>query len=379
MKTLIKKSLILTAVVLFAVACNKPADKKAQLADLKKQRDELNMQIQSLEQELGGSDSLANKKMTTVAITEAEKSSFDHYIEVQGKVDGEDNIAVSAQTPGLITAVLVKEGDAVKKGEVMALTDNSVLQQQIENVKTQLNFATNLYNKQKALWDQEIGSEVQYLTAKNNKESLEANLAALNDQLEMTKIKSPINGTVEEVNLKVGQMASPGMPAVRVVNFSSAKVVADISETYASRVKKGDKVIVFFPDFKKEIETKIHFTSKYINPVNRTFLTEVKLRPSDIEYRANMLAVVKINDYTNPSTFVIPVSLLKDSSSGKYIYTAKEENGRLIARRKIVEVGRTYNGMAEIISGLEKGDKIITTGYNNLVEGQLIKLNGTQD
>ncbi|HAH57500.1 MAG: efflux RND transporter periplasmic adaptor subunit [Lentimicrobium sp.] len=379
MKTLIKKSLILTAVVLFAVACNKPADKKAQLADLKKQRDELNMQIQSLEQELGGSDSLANKKMTTVAITEAEKSSFDHYIEVQGKVDGEDNIAVSAQTPGLITAVLVKEGDAVKKGEVMALTDNSVLQQQIENVKTQLNFATNLYNKQKALWDQEIGSEVQYLTAKNNKESLEANLAALNDQLEMTKIKSPINGTVEEVNLKVGQMASPGMPAVRVVNFSSAKVVADISETYASRVKKGDKVIVFFPDFKKEIETKIHFTSKYINPVNRTFLTEVKLRPSDIEYRANMLAVVKINDYTNPSTFVIPVSLLKESSSGKYIYTAKEENGRLIARRKIVEVGRTYNGMAEIISGLEKGDKIITTGYNNLVEGQLIKLNGTQD
>ena len=376
MKTIMNKSLILAAMVLFAVACNNTTDKKAQLADLKKQRDELNIKIQSLEQEM---DSTANKKMTTVAITQAKESAFDHYIEVQGKVDGEDNIAVSAQTPGLITTVLVKEGDAVKKGQVMALTDNNVLKQQIENVKTQLSFATNLYNKQKSLWDQEIGSEVQYLTSKNNKESLESNLAALIDQLEMTKIKSPINGTVEEVNLKVGQMASPGMPAVRVVNFSSAKVVADISETYASRVKRGDKVIVVFPDFNKEIETKIHFTSKYINPVNRTFLTEVKLKPSDVEYRANMLAVVKINDYTNPSTFVIPVSLLKESSSGSYIYTAQQENGKLIARRQVIETGRTYNGMAEIISGLETGDKIITTGYNNLVEGQLIKINGTQD
>ncbi|GAB1404747.1 efflux RND transporter periplasmic adaptor subunit [Lentimicrobium sp.] len=369
----------MAALVFIAAACNKAEDKQARLADLKKQRDELNIKIQSLEQELSGSDSLANKKMTTVAITPAEQQVFDHYIEVQGKVDGEDNIAVSAQTPGLVTAVLVKEGDRVSKGQVLALTDNSVLKQQIENVKTQLSFATNLYKKQKALWDQEIGSEVQYLTSKNNKESLEANLAALNDQLEMTKIKSPINGTVEEVNLKVGQMASPGMPAVRVVNFSSAKVLADISETYAPKVKKGDKVIVYFPDFDKEIETKIHFTSKYINPVNRTFSTEVRLQPGYIEYRANMLAVVKINDYTNPSAFVIPVSLLKESSAGKYLYLAKQENGKLTARRTEVKTGRTYNGMAEVLSGLKQGDKIITTGYNNLVEGQLIKINGTQD
>ena len=371
--------MILAIMVLFAVACNKTADKKTQLADLKKQRDELNIKIQTLENEMGSNDSTANKKMTTVAITEATKSAFDHYIEVQGRVDGEDNIAVSAQTPGVITSVLVKEGDAVRKGQVMALTDNSVLKQQVENLKTQLSFATNLYNKQKALWDQEIGSEVQYLTSKNNKESLEANLAAMNDQLEMTKIKSPINGTVEEVNLKVGQMASPGMPAVRVVNFASAKVVADIAEAYAQRVVKGDKVIVSFPDFNKEIETKIHFTSKYINPVNRTFLTEAKLKPSDVEYRANMMAVVKINDYSNPSTFVIPVSLIKESSSGSYVYLAREENGKLTARRQAIEVGRTYNGMAEVKSGLEQGDKLITTGYNNLVEGQLIKVNGTKD
>lgn len=379
MKTIMKKSMILVAMVIIAAACNKSADKKAQLDDLKKQRDELTVKIQTLEEELGKKDNTANQKMTTVAITEVKESAFDHYIEVQGKVDGEDNIAVSAQTPGVITTVLVKEGDAVRKGQVMALTDNSVLRQQVENIKTQLSFATNLYNKQKTLWDQEIGSEVQYLTSKNNKESLEANLATMNDQLEMTKIKSPINGTVEEINLKVGQMASPGMPAVRVVNFSSAKVVADISETYAQRVNKGDKVIVSFPDFGKEIETKIHFTSKYINPVNRTFTTEVRLQPGEVTYRANMLAVVKINDYTNPSTFVIPVSLIKESSSGSYIYLAREENGKLMARRQVIEVGATYKGMAEVTSGLQKGDKLITTGYNNLVEGQLIKVNGSKD
>ncbi|HPG33420.1 MAG TPA: efflux RND transporter periplasmic adaptor subunit, partial [Lentimicrobium sp.] len=213
------------------------------------------------------------------------------------------------------------------------------------------------------------------LTAKNNKESLESNLAAMNDQLEMTKIKSPINGTVEEVNLKVGQMASPGLPAVRVVNFSSAKVVAEIAEAYAPKIKPGDKVLVSFPDFNTEISTKVHFTSKYINPVNRTFLTEVKLGPGKVEYRANMIAVVKINDYSNPSTVVIPVSLVRESASGKYIFVSKVENGKMVARRQVVVIGNTYNGMAEITQGITEGDKIITTGYNSLVDGQLIRVN----
>jgi RND family efflux transporter MFP subunit len=190
----------------------------------------------------------------------------------------------------------------------------------------------------------------------------------------MSKIKSPINGSVEEVNLKLGQMASPGMPAVRVVNFSSVKIVAEISEAYASKIKVGDKVIVSFPDFDTDIEAKIHFTSKYINPINRTFLTEIRLGASKVEYRANMMAVVKINDYSNPSTVVIPVSLVKESSTGKFVYLAKDENGKLLARRQIVSVGNTYNGMVEVTDGLAQGDKIITTGYNSLVEGQLIKV-----
>jgi RND family efflux transporter MFP subunit len=370
-----KKNLFFLVLVIVAIACSKPADKKSELEKLKKEHDAISQKIKTLETELKGSDSTSGNKVTSVSVTEAISSEFNHYLEVQGKVDGEDNIAVSAQIPGAITAVYVKEGDAVRKGQVLAQTDNSVLQQQVESMKQQVAFATNLFIKQKALWDQQIGSEVQYLTSKNNKESLEKNLAALNDQMEMTRIKSPINGSVEEVNLKVGQLASPGLPAVRVVNFSQAKVVAEIAEAYAPKVKPGNKVIVFFPDFNTEIISQVRFTSKYINPVNRTFLTEVRLGPSKVEYRANMMAVVKINDYHNASAFTVPVTLIREAQSGKYIYVSKEENGKLVARRLPVTVGSTYNGLAEITSGISAGEKIITTGFNSLIDGELIQVN----
>jgi RND family efflux transporter MFP subunit len=373
MKT-INKSIIFLLLLAMAVAC-KPADKKAELEKLKKEHDELAVKIKALETELQVSDTTKVDKVTAVAITEAKTAEFNHYLEVQGKVDGEDNIAVSAQMAGSITAVFVKEGDQVRKGQILAQIDNSIIQQQIASTKQQLDFATNLYNKQKALWDQQIGSEVQYLTAKNNKENLEKALLTLNEQVEMTRIKSPINGSVEEVNLKVGQMASPGLPAVRVVNFSTVKVVAEIAEAYAPKVSVGDKVIVFFPDFNTEIASQIRFTSKYINPVNRTFQSEVRLGPSKVEYRANMMAVVKINDYRNPSAFAVPITLIRDSQSGKFIYVAKEENGKLVARRLPVTVGSTYNGLAEITTGIATGDKIITTGFNSLIDGELIQAN----
>lgn len=367
------KILISLIVITFVTSCGSN-DKRAELESLIKQREELDSKIRTLEAELDTNNN-QKRRTSSVQITEVTKEPFNHYIEVQGRVDGEDNIGVSAQVPGVVTAVYVKEGDRVTKGKVLAQLDNSVLQQQLESAKTQLEFATNVYNKQKALWDQQIGSEIQFLTAKNNMESLQKNVAALNDQLEMTRIKSPINGSVEEINLKVGQMASPGMPAVRVVNFSTVKVLADISETYGSQVKPGARAIVQFPDLNKEIETKVHFTSKYINPVNRTFQTEIRLKPGDIEYRANMIAVVKINDYTNPDAIVIPVSLIRETTDGKYIYVAQSASSELQAHRKPIETGKTYNGMTEVLKGLEVGDKVITTGYTSLVDGQLLKVN----
>ncbi|NOU48851.1 MAG: efflux RND transporter periplasmic adaptor subunit [Bacteroidales bacterium] len=367
-----KRNVILVALLAFAVACSGPADKKSELAKLKKQHDELAVKIKTLESELNTTGEVVVKNLVNVVVTEAKPVEFNHYIEVQGKVDGEDNIAVSAQMPGAITAVYVKEGQSVRKGQVLAQIDNSVMQQQLANMEQQLAFVTNLYNKQKALWDQKIGSEVQFLTAKNNKESLEKNLDALKDQLEMTKIKSPINGSVEEVNLKVGQMASPGLPAVRVVNFNTVKVVAEMAEAYTSKIEPGNKVVIYFPDLKSEISSEISFTSKYINPVNRTFITEVKLAPGEIEYRANMIAVVKINDYQNTAAFTVPITLIRESPKGNFIYVARQEDGYLVARRLPVTIGRTYNGLAELLTGVTTGEKIITTGFNNLMDGQFI-------
>lgn len=368
----------LLLIVLIAFACGGPSgneDKKTrQLEKLKEQHAKLDQQIRQLEEELNKGKEPVMRTIP-VQLTEVKTEMFSHFIEVQGRVDGEDNIAVSAQLPGVVTTVYVKEGDRVSKGQVMAQLESSALQQQYESARTQLEFATNVYNKQKALWDQQIGSEIQFLTAKNNKEAAEKGVAALREQLEMNKIKAPVSGSVEEVNLKVGQMASPGMPAIRVVNFSSVKVVTDIAEAYAPKVKPGARVIISIPDLNKDIESKVDFTSKYINPVNRTFLTEIRLKPGQIDYRANMIAKVRINDYNNPEAIVVPVSVVRETANDRYLFVAENQDGKVVAKRRTVKLGQTYNGMAEITEGLKPGDKIITTGFNNLEDGQPLQVN----
>lgn len=368
----IYRIVVFTYLLLILASCGS-SDKSAELEKLKKERSELDARIKTLESEIPSRGD-STLKAVSVQITEIQETGFNHYLEVQGIVDGEDNIGLSAQMPGVITAIYVKEGDRVKKGQVLAQIENSALQQQYESAKTQLDFATSVYNKQKALWDQEIGSEIQYLTARNNKETAEKGVAALGEQLEMTKIKSPINGTVEELNLRIGQMASPGMPAIRVVNFSNVKVVAEIAEAYAQSVKRGAEVIIEIPDLDKEIQAKIDFTSKYINPVNRTFSTEIRLKPGELEYRANMVARVSILDYSNPDALTVPLSVVRETTDGQYIYVARKNENQWIAKRQPIKIGKTYNGVAEVIEGLKSGDKVITSGNQNLVDGQILKV-----
>jgi RND family efflux transporter MFP subunit len=368
------KAIISLSILVLLAACSSTVDKRAELDKLKKQHDQLADQIKKLETELKLNDS-TSVQFTDVMVTRVQSSEFNHYIEVQGKVDGEDNVAVSPQIPGVVTAVYVKDGDRIHKGQVLAQLDDNVLKQQIVGIKQQLDFATNLFKKQKALWDQKIGSEVQFLSAKNTKEALEENLATLQQQLEMYRIKSPINGTVEEVGVKVGQMAAAGvLPAFRVVNFNTAKILADIAEVYAPKVKPGNNVMIYFPDFNEEMKSTIRFSSKYINPTNRTFQIEVRLGASKVDYRANMIAVVKINDYYNPKALVLPINLVKDSQDGKFLFLAKEEGGKVFARKQKVEIGQIYNGLVEIISGLKEGDNVISTGFNSLIEGQAVKI-----
>ncbi|MFC2101581.1 efflux RND transporter periplasmic adaptor subunit [Bacteroidota bacterium] len=361
---------LLLGVILFLASCGGSEDKEAKLEQLKKDRDNLSMEIMKLEKEIYPD---GNIKTMTVRIDTLHEKPFNHYIEVQGRIDGNKNIGVSPRTPGVVNKILVKEGDYVSEGEVLAELDAAVLKQTLFELESQLDFAVEMYNKQKALWDQKIGSEVQYLTAKNNKESLENKIATIKDQVKMSKITAPIDGTIEEIPIKVGEMASPGFPAFRVVNFFKAKAVADVGEAYTNKIQTGDQVQVFLPDLDAEFDRKVSFSSKYIDPTNRTFVVEVELPNNHLIYRANMIAVMRIKDYYNPATIAIPQNYIQSSrNEGQYVFVAVEEEGKKIARKRNIKTGITYNGLTEVKSGLTGGDLIITAGYKDLYDGQAI-------
>ena len=363
-----KKSLLLLGILALLVSCGGSEDKEAKLEQLKKERDQLSIEIMKIEKELYPE---GNIKAVMVSIDTLQEEPFNHYIEVQGRIDGNENIGVSPRTPGVVNRILVKEGDYVSKGEVLAELDAEVLKQTLKELESQLDFATEMYKKQKALWDQKIGSEVQYLTAKNNKESLENKIETIKDQIKMSNITSPIDGTIEEIPIKVGQMAAVGYPAFRVVNFSKAKAVAEVGEAYTNKIKTGDQVQVFLPDLDEEFDRKVTFSSKYIDPTNRTFVVEAELPTNHLVYRANMIAVLRIKDYHNPSTIAIPQNFIQSSrDEGQYVFVADPNNGNRIAHKRYVKTGITYNGLTEIEEGLNKGDLLITAGYKDLYDGQ---------
>ncbi len=369
-----KKSIIYFALIALLVSCSQGNDKKAELEKLKVKHDELATQIAKLEAEINPEGLKAEQKSVSVLVTPNAECVFNHYIDVQGTVDGDQNIAVSPQMPGIVTAVYVKDGTPVKKGQVMVDLDAQVMKQSLEEVNTQLALASSIFEKQSALWEKKIGSEVQYLQAKTGKESLEQRVNTIKEQLKMAKIISPINGTVESMPLRVGQMASPGMPTstIRVINMSVAKITAEVSESYATRIKNGNAALVSFPDLGKEIETKLNFTSRFIDPTNRTFKVECKIASKDVELRANMIAYIKIKDYTNEKAFCLPVNYVQSNQEGKFVYVAKQNGNDWIAERRIIKTGMDYDGKIEVLEGITAGENIITSGFQNLNGGEKV-------
>jgi membrane fusion protein (multidrug efflux system) len=355
------------------VACG--SDKQAQLEKLKKQHDEISQKIEKLEKEIAASSDSTAKDNTGVfvSVEDIQFKPFNHYVEVQGKLDGDENLAIYPESMGVLTAVNVHVGDHVNAGQTLAHINDAAFQEQLKSLQTNYDLASATYKKQENLWNQHIGSEMQYLQAKATKESLESQIAAINKQIDMTRVKSPIDGNIEESMVKVGQAVSPSLPAFRVVNFSSLKVTADVAEAYTSKINIGDDVVVYFPDIKQEINAKITFCSKYINTTNRTFSVEAKLKTVTGNLKANMVAVVKINDYSTQKAIVLPINVIQSDNKGNYVLVAKQENNQFIARKQAMETGQQYNGLAEVTKGLEPGTKVITSGYMNLNDGQIIR------
>ncbi|MBL7865255.1 MAG: efflux RND transporter periplasmic adaptor subunit [Cyclobacteriaceae bacterium] len=366
---------LLSVVVIagFLAGCSATtADKKTQLETLKEQRAKLDDEIKKLELETGTTTPTAPApaKMAEVNVAELKAAPFDFYFQTQGSVEAVDNILVSARTMGIITRVLVVEGSVVKKGETLAQIDNTITLKSIDEVKSSLEMATTVYERQKNLWDQKIGTEVAYLQTKTNKEGLEKKLATLNEQLDMCKIKSPIDGSVDEVDIKIGQNAAPGAPAFRVVSSDKLKLKANVSEAYVTSIKKGNNANLSFPDINENIDAKVTFVGRTINQLSRTFPVEVAISSKTDNLRPNMTGNVKIVFKTVPNAITVPINIVQEINGEKVVYIAEKAGETFVAKRRVVIIGGIYGNMAEVKSGLAGGDKLITVGFQGLEDGE---------
>lgn len=372
---IINGSLAVILVMFLISSCSE--DKQAQLNKLKQQQSSINEKIKTLQDKINSEkkDTLNVSEFKFVGVTDVKLSKFDHFIRVQGKLDGELNVGVFAEVPGTVTAKFADVGHRVAKGQVLAQIDDQQYRSQLEGLETQYKFASDMYDKQKRLWDQKIGSEVQYLQSKTTKESLEQQITSLKQQIEKFKIKSPIEGVVEECNIKVGGVVSPDprLTAYRVVEFKNLKVTAEVSEAYSARVQKGDNLIVLFPDVNKHVDAEVSFVSKYINPVNRTFLIETRIMTAVPDLKANMIAILQINDYHSDNSILVPMNVIQTDITGSYVYVARSKEKYHTAVKQPVVIGNSYNGVAEILHGLGDGDKVISAGFQELIDGEYVR------
>lgn len=353
-------------------ACNKSKpDPKAELMALKTQQAELNGKIAALEKEIGKGEP-KKVKINYIQVTSATPSVFNHFVEMQGAVTAEDEYFINAKAAGAIKSVNVSVGSRVSAGQIVAEIDDDIIQNQMDEIVKRYELAKDIYEKQDALWKQNIGSEVQLLSAKNNKEALEKAMATLNKSRDYYKIVAPKSGVIDEVQaLKVGQVVAPGVPLAKVVNFSNLKFKAEIPESYAGKVRVGNSVVISFPDLKRNISAKIGYIGNSVNPMNRTFKVEVPILANTPNMIPNLAGVMKISDYSNSSAFIIPINIIKKDLDGSD-FVLIEMGGK--TTKAVVKVGQYYGDTAEILSGLKAGDKLITTGYEDLSVGDAVQV-----
>ena len=350
------------------------AGKKEALAALKSEKSAIDKKISQLESEISLLDTNSSKsqKIKQVSSTTLAPEQFQHFVSVQGSVEADENVMVTSKMPGLITSIKVRQGDMVKQGQILAVLDDDVLQKSIDEVKIGLAQVVVMYEKQKSLWDQKIGTEMQYLGLKNQKESLEKKLITLKSQESQALVTAPFSGVIDEVFVKQGSLASPGIPLMQLVNVNLLKAVAKVPDSYVAYIKEGDNVSVRFPDLDKTISATVGYVGRIVDPLSRTFKIEVKVPSENGNLKPNLLAMIQINDKTSKSAIVIEENIIQPTEAGKIVFVTAEEKGQKIARQKTVTTGLSYNGKVEILSGLSAGENLITTGYQDLADNQPI-------
>ncbi|HYK44873.1 MAG TPA: efflux RND transporter periplasmic adaptor subunit [Parafilimonas sp.] len=351
-------------------------EKKSKLETLKKQQQQLNGEITALEKEIYKLDPSARpEKPKLVAVSKIILQNFNHYIDLQAKVDANNISYVTPRgQPGLVKAVYVNAGDYVKKGQLLLKLDDAVAKRQIEQLQTQLSYAQDIYNRRNNLWKENIGTEVELLSAKNNVDQIEKQIDLAKEQWAFTNVYSEKTGIAEEVTIHAGENFSGNPQAggyIKLVNNADLKVTAEVPENYLGRVKTGSTVEVTLPDIDKTFNTTVSVSGRVINPNSRSFYIDARI-PAGVNARPNQLAEVKILDYSATNVITIPVNTLQTDEKGKFVLVAVNENGKLYARKKQVVIGELYSDQIEIKSGLAEGDILITNGYENLYDGQLI-------
>ena len=350
------------------------ATKKAELENLTKERDAIVAKIATLETEIQKmSGASVEEKTKLVEVTELITQDFAHYIDLQGKITTENLYYVTPRgMGGQVKAIYVKLGDNVKAGQLLMKLEDGIIQQNIKQVESQLEFAKNIFTRQENLWKEGIGTEVQFLSAKNNVEALEKQLSLVKEQLGTTSVIAQVSGVVETVNIRVGEtfVGSP-LAGITIVNPSAMKAVVEVPENYVVKVRKGMPVVISVPDLNETFNSTISLVSETINTISRSFIAESKM-PSKSTIKPNQVAVVKILDHAAKNAIVVPVETVQTDEKGKYVYILSLENGKNLARKKMVTIGEFYDELIEVNTGLTKGDKLITKGFQGLYDGQLI-------
>jgi membrane fusion protein (multidrug efflux system) len=362
--------LLTAALILLVASCGQKdelAAKKEELESKKKEAAALRVSIEELEKNIAEMDpdfARENRKSILITTKEAKLGQFDHFVEVTGSVLSKKNVSISGEVSGRVQEVMAVEGMQVKAGQSLARIDAESIQRNIEEVEKQLELASTIFEKQERLWNQQIGTELQFLEAKNRKETLEKNLAGLKTQESRTVIRAPFSGTVETVLIRLGELVQPGTPMFQFVGDSDLFIEADVSERYIGVVSRGDSVEITFPSINETLKTKVSAVGAIINPNNRTFKVEVFL-PRMANVKPNMISVLRIKDYESEDAVTVPNYLILQDTKGDYVFVV--EDGHSVKR--YVERGRTYRDITEIKDGLSGNEVLVDKGFREVGDG----------
>ena len=373
-----KKTYALIGISLM-LCCGKTSKQSVSLLELNNNKRDLIQQIDSLSSllksvELNISKLDTNKRLTRVTALKSEKKMFQHFIEVQGSVEAEQSVELYPESSGNITKIFVREGQSIPKGHPLVQIDNSILESSKVELQTQLDLATTTFERQKRLWDQNIGSEIQYLQAKAKKEGLENSLESLKSQAKKLKITAPFSGTVDEVFAKTGGLANPMFPALRLINLNQIHVESEVTEAYLKYIKKGTEVELYFPSIDKKINTKVDQVGNYINPNNRSFKVRINVNNTDGTLKANLLADVKISDFKEVG-IVIPSNLIqKDRMNKPFVYSLVKEDKFYRVKKSYIIEKISYENESFISEGLEADALIVDKGSQLVKEDETVIL-----